>query len=92
MLPQVQERFRKSWKAYIASVVQQADRRDRSYVCTIDEYLEARRDNIGSDPSFAFLETSLEIDIPEEIMQHPTIVAIQRDTTDMIVLANVSGI
>jgi Delta6-protoilludene synthase len=48
----------------------------------------ARRDNIGSDPSFALLEMSLGVDLPHEVMEHPTIVALARDTTDMIVLAN----
>ncbi|KAH9477371.1 Delta(6)-protoilludene synthase [Psilocybe cubensis] len=83
------ERFVKAWRSYLDSVILQASRRDRShYICTIDEYMVARRDNIGSDPSFTFLEMSLEVDIPHHIMEHPTIVRLNRDTTDMIVLAN----
>lgn len=50
----------------------------------------ARRDNIGSDPSFAFLEASLGLNLPHAVMEHPTVVALNRDTTDMIILANVS--
>jgi Delta6-protoilludene synthase len=50
----------------------------------------ARRDNIGSDPSFAFLEISLGLDLPHTVMDHPTIRALNQDTTDMIILANVS--
>ncbi|KAF7979340.1 hypothetical protein HWV62_42763 [Athelia sp. TMB] len=83
-----QERFVKAWRTYLGSVVLQAERRSSSYICTIDEYMAARRDNIGSDPSFALLEISLEVDIPHSVMQHPAIVSLNRDTTDMIVLAN----
>jgi hypothetical protein len=69
--------------------VEQAERRGASYICTVEEYMAARRNNIGSDPSFAFLEISLGVDLPHEVMEHPAIVALNRDTTDMIVLANV---
>lgn len=84
----VQERFVRAWKTYLDSVVEQAVRRATSYVCTLDEYMIARRDNIGSDPSFAFLEVSLGLNLPHFVMEHPTIVALNRDTTDMIILAN----
>ncbi|KAK7451089.1 hypothetical protein VKT23_012765 [Stygiomarasmius scandens] len=83
-----EERFIRAWRTYIGSVILQAERRDHSYICTIEEYMAARRDNIGSDPSFALLEMSLGVDLPHEVMEHPTIVALARDTTDMIVLAN----
>jgi len=49
----------------------------------------ARRDNIGTNPTFAFLEVSLGLDIPHYVMEHPYIVALNRDTTDMTILANV---
>ncbi|KAJ6475658.1 terpenoid synthase [Mycena vulgaris] len=64
----------------------QAARRSTSYICTVDEYMAARCANIGSgsDPSFAFLEISLGVDLPHEVMEHPAIVS---DTTDMIILA-----
>jgi Delta6-protoilludene synthase len=71
-------------------VVEQAERRANSYVCTFEEYMSARRNNIGSDPSFAFLEIALEVDLPDEVMDHPVILALNQDTTDMIIIANVS--
>ncbi|KAK7012921.1 isoprenoid synthase domain-containing protein [Favolaschia claudopus] len=83
-----QERFVNSWRTYLGSVVEQAERRSNSYICTMNEYLAARRNNIGSDPSFVFLEISLQLDLPHEVMEHPLIVALNRDTTDMIILAN----
>ncbi|KAJ6465141.1 terpenoid synthase [Mycena vulgaris] len=66
-------RFLNAWRIYLGSVVQQAERRSTSYICTVDEYMAARRDNIGSDPSSAFLEISLSVDLPHEVMEHPAI-------------------
>lgn len=83
------ERFEKAWRMYIDSVITQGERRSSKYICTIDEYMLARRDNIGSDPSFALLEISLNLAIPHEVMQHPFIDSLNKDTSDMIVLANV---
>ncbi|KAK7012924.1 isoprenoid synthase domain-containing protein [Favolaschia claudopus] len=71
-----QERFVNSWRTYLDSVVEQAERRSKSYICTMNEYLAARRNNIGSEPSFVFLEISLQLDLPHEVMEHPLIVAL----------------
>ncbi|KAK7021182.1 isoprenoid synthase domain-containing protein [Favolaschia claudopus] len=83
-----QERFVNSWRTYLDSVVEQAERRSKSYICTMNEYLAARRNNIGSEPSFVFLEISLQLDLPHEVMEHPLIVALNRDTTDLLILSN----
>lgn len=87
----VQGRFIKSWRAYLDSVITQAARRDLShYVCTIEEYLDSRCDNIGAYPSFIFLELSLNIDIPHYVMENSTIVTLNRVAADMIALGNVT--
>ncbi|KAJ7910913.1 terpenoid synthase [Mycena leptocephala] len=82
------ERFIKTWRSYVTSVVQQAERRSTSYICTLDEYMIARRDNIGTDPSFVFVEISLGLDLPHEVMEHPAIVSLGRDATDMLIIGN----
>ena len=86
------ERFINVWRMYMASVVVQADRRSSAHVCTIEEYTVARRNNIGSLPCYALLEISLGLDIPHEVMQHPAIVSLNRDTSDMIFFENVSRV
>lgn len=88
-----QEHFVKSWRSYLDSVIVQAQRRDRSrYICTIEEYIIARRDNIGCAPSFVFLEISLGLDIPHSVMEHPYISQLHQDVTDMIIFGNVNFI
>ncbi|KAK6996946.1 terpene cyclase [Favolaschia claudopus] len=83
-----QERFVKSWELYLDSVVQQAQRRSVSYLCTSDEYMTARRLNIGCDPSFVLLELSLDVDLPHEVMEHPAMVSANSDIRDMTILWN----
>ncbi|KAJ7254123.1 terpenoid synthase, partial [Mycena rebaudengoi] len=68
-----QERFVKAWRAYLAAVLQQAECRSSSYICDVEEYMAARREDIGSFPCFALLEISLNLDLPHEVMDHPAI-------------------
>ena len=69
----------------------QAERRDVAYVCGIEEYMDARRDNIGAVMVFVMVEVALELDIPDEIMEHPAMSSLIKDAADMVTLANVSG-
>ncbi|KAJ7301787.1 isoprenoid synthase domain-containing protein [Mycena albidolilacea] len=82
------ERFVKSWNLYLGSVVQQAERRPASYICSMDEYMASRRLNIGCDPSFVLLEISLDLDLHHEVMEHPAIVSVNSDAQDMVILWN----
>ena len=66
----------------------QAADRTHEYIRTIDEYLEMRRDTIGAKPSFAILETGL--DLPDEAVRHPIINELSILAIDMILLGNVS--
>lgn len=84
-----QERFVSAWRLYLASVIQQAERRDKSYICTVEEYMISRRYNIGFDPSVAMMEICLELDIPHSVMQHPAFVTLLNTAINMIILENV---
>ncbi len=86
-----QERFIATWRRYLDSVILQSERRTNAYICTVDEYLAARRDNIGSDPSMALLEICLEVEIPHEVMEHPALAALTEYTAYLNTLGNVSG-
>lgn len=85
------ERFQRTWGVYLDSVVVQAQHRNRQYICTPEEYIDARRDNIGAYPFYVLLEQSLGICLPDEVVSHPYIQALERGATDMILLGNVSG-
>lgn len=51
--------------------------------------MDARRDNIGTRPSFAFMEICLGLNIPHIVMEHPTLVTLERCATDLVLLGNV---
>ncbi|KIY69043.1 terpenoid synthase [Cylindrobasidium torrendii FP15055 ss-10] len=84
----VVQRFHTTWRRYLDSVIVQAERRGQQYICTPDEYIAARRDNIGTAPSFVWIEQSLGLDLPDAVMKHPLIETLHRDVSDMILMDN----
>ena len=50
----------------------------------------ARRNNAGSLPCHVLLEITLGLNIPHEVMQHPAIVSLLKDASDLVIFANVS--
>lgn len=76
--------------AYLESVVQQAADRDNNTFRTIDSYLHNRRENIASRPAFVPIE--LDLDLPNHVFYHPTIVELSIHATDLIIIDNVSRI
>ena len=73
---------------YNDAVVREAVNRSTAHICSVDEYLAVRRYTIGAMAVFAVYE--LDLNIPQEVMDHPTIGLLCKHATDMIVLRNVS--
>lgn len=86
--PGSQKRFLEYYEQYTQSVVQQAVDRQNKHIRTVDEYFAVRRDTIGAKPSFAVLE--LDFNLPQEVLDHPTIKEMEILSIDMIILGNVS--
>ena len=86
--PGSQQRFLSSYAQYTQAVVQQAQDRYDKHVRTVDEYFSVRRDTIGAKPSFAILE--LDLNLPQEVLDHPVIKEMEILSIDMILLGNVS--
>lgn len=86
--PTSQKRFIDTFDAYTASVVQQAEDRTHSYIRSIDSYLAVRRDTIGAKPSFTVME--MDMDLPDEVLDDPTIMNLTLWCIDMLILGNVS--
>ena len=86
--PGAQKRFLEYYSQYTQAVVQQAQDRYEDHVRTVDEYFSVRRDTIGAKPSFAILE--LDLNLPQEVLDHPVIKEMEILSTDMIILGNVS--
>lgn len=82
----MQRRFIDAFQLYTDSVVQQATDRDRSHIRDIEHYLELRRETVGAKPCFVILQ--LKGDIPDEIINHPTIQTLTNASIDMIDIGN----
>ncbi len=82
------KRFVKGYDDFSRAVVKQAANRGRNYIVTVEEYFEVRRDTIGSRPAFALIE--LDMNLPDEAVEHPVIDEMIVLASDMIVLSNVS--
>jgi hypothetical protein len=68
---------------------QQAEDRSRSHIRDIASYLEVRRRTIGARPSFNILE--MDMDLPDEIKYHHTILELELLAIDLTIIANVSS-
>ncbi|KAJ7459414.1 terpenoid synthase [Mycena galericulata] len=84
--PSAQRRFVDTFAAYTQSVVEQAADRDQNIIRTVDAYLAVRRDTIGAKPSFALLE--FDMDLPAEVLEHPTMISLTNATIDLLILGN----
>ncbi|KAF7374173.1 Terpene cyclase [Mycena sanguinolenta] len=82
------ERFLKAYRQYLDATMQEAQHRSTSHNCTPDEYMSIRRGSISSGPCFALVEISLGLDLPHEVMEHPAVISLTRDASDIIILAN----
>jgi len=83
-----QKRFIATFDEYMESMVQEAIDRSRNHVRDIQSYIDMRRNTIGAKPCFALLEMGM--DMPDEVLSHPTIKVMEMSSIDMICLTNVS--
>ncbi|TVY83697.1 Delta(6)-protoilludene synthase [Lachnellula suecica] len=84
--PTFQRRFLESWEEYLQGTAQQAEDRCSSHIRNVTSYLEIRRRTIGARPSFNILE--MDMNVPDEVMGHPTIRELESLATDLTIIAN----
>ncbi|KAI0290412.1 terpenoid synthase [Multifurca ochricompacta] len=84
--PQSQKRFIETFGSYMQAVAQHAADRTNKHTPTIEEYFKIRREDVGTKPVFTILE--LEMDLPDEAVNHPTIQELSVLAADMIILDN----
>ncbi|KAG2136963.1 terpenoid synthase [Suillus bovinus] len=70
----------------LEGIMQQAIDRNKHHIRDIQSHIDVRCRSVGAQPMFALLELGL--DIPDEVISHPTIKDIVVASTEMIALAN----
>ncbi|KAH8886432.1 terpenoid synthase [Thozetella sp. PMI_491] len=81
-----QQRFIDSFERYTNAVVQQARDREDDCIRDIENYFSIRRLTIGAEPSFAI--NAVHYDIPDSIINHPTIQFLTTLCIDMLLIGN----
>ncbi|KAH7928123.1 terpenoid synthase [Leucogyrophana mollusca] len=86
--PGCTERFIHTMDLFFIAVVQQADDRANGVVPDLESYITVRRDTSGCKPCFALIEYAAKIDLPDEVMSHPCIQAMEEATNDLVTWSN----
>lgn len=81
-----QKRFLSLFESFLNAVVEEVNDRSHRVVRDVDGYFAVRRGTIATRPTFAIL--LLSIDLPESVLDHPTIVELERLATDMVIISN----
>jgi Delta6-protoilludene synthase len=82
-----QERFIASFAEYVYAVIDEALDRAKGSIRTIKDYLRLTRLTAGPYPCFFPIE--MDLDMPDEVMTHPSMEMIRSLAAESLVLANV---
>ena len=82
------ERFISDFDAYTKSIIVEAEDRVAGHQRTVNDYLTLRRDTCGAKPTFSFF--ALGLNIPDEVFEHPLMISLIENATDLIAVTNVS--
>ncbi|KAI1428000.1 isoprenoid synthase domain-containing protein [Xylaria sp. FL1777] len=79
-------RFLATWEAYVNSVAEQAELRSQAHIPDLATYFPVRRNTSGAPSTIVFGE--MDLDIPDDIREHPSIREMKTLAVDLIVIAN----
>ncbi|KAI0661547.1 terpenoid synthase [Cubamyces menziesii] len=86
--PLTYRRFVKHCKDYIEAVAKEAELRERGEVLDLASYQILRRENSAVRFCFGLAGYALGIDLPDEVVEHPTFMAMHLATVDMVCWSN----
>jgi hypothetical protein len=83
-----QQRFMSTMDLFFQSVSQQAIDRKMGVVPDLESYISLRRDTSGCKPCWALIEYANDLDIPDEVMEHPSLEALGEAANDLVTWSN----
>ncbi|THH16145.1 hypothetical protein EW146_g4434 [Bondarzewia mesenterica] len=86
--PDVQARFKSSMQMFFEAVQRQTEDRAAGVVPDLESYIDVRRDTSGCKPVFDLIEYSLDMELPEEVVEHPIIKALNQGANDLVTWSN----
>ncbi|KAI0695859.1 terpenoid synthase [Cerioporus squamosus] len=82
--PGIQARFKENVELFFETVNQQARDRDAQAIPDFESYISMRRDTSGCKPTFDLIEYAMDIDLPEFVVRHPVIHALNQGANDLV--------
>ncbi|KAI8980145.1 terpenoid synthase [Trametes punicea] len=86
--PKCTRRFIDTMYLFFRAVAQQAQDRARGDISSLEEYIALRWDTSGCKPCFALIEYAAGIDLPDEVISHPMIRALEEATNSFVTWSN----
>ncbi|KAH9848860.1 terpenoid synthase [Lenzites betulinus] len=86
--PGPQARFKETLELFFEAVHQQARDRDTGIIPDLDSYINVRRDTSGCKPVFDLIEYAMDIDLPDFVVEHPIIKALNQGANDLVTWSN----
>ncbi|KAJ6627882.1 isoprenoid synthase domain-containing protein [Mycena sp. CBHHK59/15] len=86
--PGTQQRFIETFDFFFQSVTQQALDRAAGVIPDLESYIALRRDTSGCKPSFVLIEYANNLNIPDEVMEHPLIASLGEAANDLVTWSN----
>lgn len=74
---------------FFKAVAQQSSDRVQGVIPDLESYINIRRDTSGCKPCFQLIEFSANIDLPDVVVDHPTIQYLEEATNDLVTWSNV---
>ncbi|KAF8514883.1 terpenoid synthase [Hysterangium stoloniferum] len=86
--PGFRDRFIESMALFADARHVQADHREKHTVPSLDEYIDIRRNSSGLKPLIDILEYTLQIDLPSDVISHPTMDSLKECVNDFCTWSN----
>ncbi|KAH8829192.1 isoprenoid synthase domain-containing protein [Flagelloscypha sp. PMI_526] len=83
-----QQRFIETFDAFFQCVTQQAIDRRNGEIPDLESYIIMRRDTSGCRPCWALIEYGNNLDIPEDVMDHPLLRSMGDAANDLVTWSN----
>ncbi|KAG1727756.1 isoprenoid synthase domain-containing protein [Suillus paluster] len=82
--PGCTERFINTMDMFFIAVATQVEVHAEGRTLDLGSYIAMRRDTSACKPCFALIEYGVQIDLPDEVMSHPIIMAMEEATNDYV--------
>jgi hypothetical protein len=79
-------------RTFFRAVQQEASFRTLGLVPDLETYMEMRRKTSACKLVFDLIEYSLDLELPDNVMGHPVIMALNQAANDLVTWSNVSAI